>query len=698
MVRTRITAGAITSKQLEQVSKIARQYGNGSIHITSRQDLQIHDVTLQDTSTILNKLSNCGIYTKGGGGNSTRNVITCNGASWCPHRQFDVTPYAIAATELLLQDEQSFRLPRKYKIAFSGCTNDCADAWATDVGFVATTDNEKTFFKLYAGGGLGSSAQPGFLLENFLDKSKVFITIKAIRDLFLNMGDFKIRQKARLRFVAKKLGRQAFEQQFQKFLKKIPVSTYTIKHQSLFDLTGQILKNIPWPAVCQTEPGLYQINLRPQDGDMTSEQAERTAALCERYNIQITLTQHQGLSFSNIKGEYVIKFLISLDKIFKNWRKHLNQKQPLACRGSDTCKLGMCKSKHLSRAITQQLRQKGIFLPENFPIIKISGCPNSCANHLTAMIGLQGGARRHNGKILPYYKVFSNAEKGVKLAEYAGGIPARNIPVLVEKLAKALQDNTEDYNYHNILSKLIKQFDSIPDFSCNPILYFDFGESSEYSIKNRSAGECGMGIIDIIEADIDNAQIHLNNYYETQDDHTLFNAGLHAARALLITKGKNPSTNKDVLKLFLSHFITSGIFDPVHKQTIKSLINFTSSSTSILPDAYKIDLLIKETINVYKSMDSSFNFKRKKTGTINGAEAAEKSNNIDLRGVACPINFVKAKLALERLPHGSILNIYLDDGAPIENVPASFKAQGQQVTKIDTQFNGFNILQVKKIK
>ena len=189
MVRTRLGAGLVLPSQLQCVADLSQTYGNGILHVTTRQALQIHDVSIEDTPAVLEGLLEAGVCSRGGGGNTVRNMTCCARAGLCPQEHFDVTPHTIAVAEYLLQNRSSFNLPRKFKIVFSGCAEDCANASVADLGFFARCQGEQRGFAVYGAGGLGGSPNVAVLLEEFIKEDEVFAATEAMKRLFDKHGD-----------------------------------------------------------------------------------------------------------------------------------------------------------------------------------------------------------------------------------------------------------------------------------------------------------------------------------------------------------------------------------------------------------------------------------------------------------------------------------------------------------------------------
>jgi sulfite reductase (ferredoxin) len=225
MMRIRIPAGGITPVQMEKASELSKKYGNGVLHITTRQDVQLHWVKLKDTPEVMFELLKVGLTTKGGGGNTVRNITACYEAGICKSECFNVSPFAIALTEHLIKDPKSYTLPRKFKIAFSGCGDDCSNATVNDVGFIAA---ERSFngtneygFRVYVAGGMGAKSKVAEKLEDFIPLNDVGNTAEAIKRVFDKHGNRKNKHKARLRFLFDKIGHDEFVKLYKNELKEL---------------------------------------------------------------------------------------------------------------------------------------------------------------------------------------------------------------------------------------------------------------------------------------------------------------------------------------------------------------------------------------------------------------------------------------------------------------------------------------------
>ncbi len=445
MVRVRIGAGLVLPYQLERIAGLSKTYGNGVVHVTTRQDIQIHDVDIKDTPDILESLLEVGLSSRGGGGNTVRNVTACVRAGVCPKEQFDVAPYAIAVAEYFLQDRGSFALPRKYKIVFSGCSEDCALASVADLGFFAHVKEGRKGFSVYAAGGLGNNPAIAVKIEDFVEAKEIFDVAEAIKRLFDKYGDRSSRNKARLRYVLKRFGFEEFVKLYKENRKDVrdnglvgevpqirEIAVDKRKEQSSDEELTGFANVIP-----EKTAGRYSVRLRLNNGDISAENLVRVGEICGEFGDGVVRTSQlqdifiTGVSKENI--DKVNKTLKSIDIAISNSPK------VVSCTGAATCKLGLCRSRNLADEICDKLGKIKISWGEG-TVIRISGCPNSCSQHHIAQIGFQGRIKRVNGNLVPYYDVLlggRTAEGDAQLAQKAGTVAADEIPDLLAEAFKS---------------------------------------------------------------------------------------------------------------------------------------------------------------------------------------------------------------------------------------------------------------------
>ena len=327
MVRVRIGAGLVLPFQLERIAQLSKTYGSGIVHVTTRQDIQIHKVDISDTADVLEGLLEAGLSARGGGGNTVRNVTACPRAGVCPQEEFDVAPYAIACAEYLLQEASSFNLPRKYKIVFSGCPEDCAFASVADLGFFAHCRNGNKGFSVYAAGGLGSNPKTGIKIEDFISADEIFEVAEAIKRLFDEYGDRSNKHKARLRYVVARLGAEEFVRLYRKERDEIKGGGLSGKVPQIRDI-ATVCKMEAAPeqggknennAKPEKMPGRFTVRLRLKNGDIPADDLNKVGQIAEKFGQGvIRTTQLQDILISGVAQKDIDKVNSELEKLSVN--------------------------------------------------------------------------------------------------------------------------------------------------------------------------------------------------------------------------------------------------------------------------------------------------------------------------------------------------------------------------------------------
>ena len=712
MVRIRIGAGLVLPYQLERIALLSKTYGNGIVHVTTRQDIQIHEVKIEDTPDVLEGLLEVGLSARGGGGNTVRNVAACPRAGVCPNEEFDVAPYAIATAEYLLQDRASFNLPRKYKIAFSGCSADCALSSVADLGFFAHQKDGVKGFSVYAGGGLGPNPAVAVKIEEFISDSEVLEVAEATRRLFDKYGDRSNRNKARLRYVLRRTGQEEFVKLYKNEraeLSKIglkgqipKVRDITYKSNKLADSSTQVANQYAGRSNVLPEKteGLFTAKINLILGDINADDLSKIGQIAKKFGDGIVRTSQlqdiliTGIPQGNIDDANNALNELGFDVVADNGPK------VVACTGAATCKLGLCLSRGLANAITEKITSMEVLPEFNGDVIRISGCSNSCGHHYIAALGFQGKAKRVKGKLMPCYDVLVGAkmaEGKTQLAKKIGTVPAKRIPELV---TKALKNGTVEAEQ---VKNIIDSFGDFAGQSFPDEYYHDYGSNEAFSLAGRGPGECGAGVMDVIKFDIDEAKYAIKLACKSQEaeekSQVLYKAIVAATRALLFVFGQEPKKDREVFALFAKHLIEPGWVKPEAQQIIDQAIDFRMDDKVMAEDALQqIENLTERVEELFLSLDANLKFKIETAvaKTANIDKTKTQNHMIDLRGVQCPLNFVKAKLELEKIAVGQILEILLDDGGPIRNVPESFVDQGQEVVEIKNKDDHCSVKVLRK--
>lgn len=680
MIRVRGAAGVFLPHQARLIADLSEMYGNGIVHVTTRQDLQIHGVRIEDTPAILERLLEFGLTSRGGGGNTVRNISACPLAGVCEEEVFDVTPYAIALTHYLIRERGNFNLPRKFKASFSGCGKDCGLASVADLGFFAHKRDGNRGFAVYAGGGMGAHSALALRIEEFVPDENIFEVAEAVKRLFDKRGDRANRNKARLRFVVQRLGRDQFIKEYRKELEQVR------QEQIQFPKIDKSTDNV----------GLTAIPVYLSLGDIPAHHLQALAEMLSNLKCgTIRATQEQCLHLRVPKSQ-VDETVAALREIDERFQQ-AGGVRCVACAGASTCKLGLCLSKGLAAALETEL--ENMALPCDV-VIRISGCPNSCGHHPISPLGLYGSATRIRGRLVPFYTIMAGghlAEGEAVLAEPIARVPAKAVPAMLREFwAAAAVNLREAESLHELMERwgsdylrqLAEQYQNVPLYEDQPEFYRDFGSSVDFSLAGRGPGECGAGVTDVIMLDIDDARRSI-------EQNRLYDAVVAASRALLVTKGLELKKDREVFAAFSEHFIEPGWVERQTQSLLDAAMDFKLGDRDGLEDLREhVKALVSRVDELFLSLDSNLNFRVERIEESEEVEAAdnpEPAFELDLRGVACPMNFVHAKLRLEEIDIGQVLEILLDNGEPVRNVPASFAEQGQEVLSVADEHGHYRV-------
>lgn len=728
MMRVRIPGGGITPFQLKELARLAQEYKT-KLHLTTRQDIQLQNVELDCLVPLYRELYRAGLTCKGGGGNTVRNITACPEAGICPDELFDTLPYAIGLTEYFIQFPSSYNLPRKFKIAFSGCSKDCALATVNDLGFIAKSQNGEIGFSVYIAGGMGNQPRVAEHLFNFVPASEIGYVAEAAKRLFDKHGDRKNKNRARLRFVIEKLGPEVFRQFYNQELEKvkeegpIELDLREVKEERSNQprpsedeerLPGNDDKYSKWKKEQvrkQKQDGFYMVRIPVPLGDIEPEKLEGVADLVEKIGgSSLHLNQTQDLLVPWMREEDLSSLYNGLKELDLA-DSYSNINYLVCCKGAATCKLGLCLSQGLAGALAEALDEAGIYLSDLSDLnFRINGCPNACGQHPVGTIGLHGGARRIGGRLAPHYNVLVGGfvEEGkTKLARPLGYVPAKNIPQLIRDFLKIYLERRSpslgflefvEQGGEEILKDLLEKYQTVPPYEESPEFYFDWSSNEEFSLAGRGPGECGAGVLDMIEADLQEASAAYDRYQKTETVSELYKTVVHLSKSLLVTRGLDPRDDWEAFQQFRDNFIESGWVSRKYQEVLEAARAYQEEGKAEgLPHSQALILSLVERIRaLYESMDSNLQFQIElEEKQVEKGLAEEKPEAkvflLDLRGTPCPINFVKTKLKLDELEQGEILEVLLDEGEPIQNVPRSVRDDGHKILKVEQEGEFFRV-------
>ncbi|MCM8811347.1 MAG: sulfurtransferase TusA family protein [Candidatus Omnitrophica bacterium] len=713
MSRLRIPSGILTPQQLKAIGEAAEKFANGKLHITTRQDIQIHNVPFEDSIKIIEYLKDYNISPRGGGGNTVRNITGCYLSGICPYEKVEVYKIVWGLTEYLLSLDESLNLPRKFKISFSGCQKDCCFAGVNDVGFVGIDG----YFKVLCGGGMGAKSAVGKVIEEKIEIEEVGYVVKSIINVFNKYGDRKNRHQNRLRFLIQNLSWEKFIELYKEELKKLKDTEYiNLRLENGLPLLPEIYDGyligcsedkvynmfLKYNTGKQKQKGYYYAQIRVPLGEVNAQQLINLSEIgSEIPYVIFRTTQRQNIVVSNIPYNKMFYVYEKIKSIFNDFLYPETVLDVVSCKAATTCNLGICNAIDMAKEIVKELGSKidldTIDKLKNIKI-NINGCPNACGQHPIGTISFSGLARKVYNRTVPFYKIYIGGKidaENTKLAEEIGVVPARVVPELILEFLLNFKCDFE------ILRQLIKKYSYVPPYEEDKSYYFDWGKDTEFSLEGLSQGECGAGVLDMIESDIESARQSLIKAKDKNFDISeIKNALVYAARALLIVKGVDPKDEKHAILSFVEKFVKTGICEIRFENIIEFYDNLVLGKIQ-KEDAYKFTTeFYNEIKNIYSSMDSNFNFPTKIVEQQEKKTTLSDQTSItiyDLRNTPCPINYVKVKLKLEELKIGDILEVYLDDGEPIKNVPQSLKNDGQEIINIEKVDNFYKVFVKKKV-
>ncbi|MBI5135947.1 MAG: sulfurtransferase TusA family protein [Nitrospirae bacterium] len=728
MLRLKLPFGRVDADQLDAIADMGDRYGQGPAHVTTRQDFQFHYVQLEAAPSVFRDLAAAGITTREACGNTVRNVTACHFAGVCTQEIFDVRPYAEAIYGFFLRHPLTQNMPRKFKIALSGCETDCAHTAIHDIGLVPAARNGAYGFRMVVGGGLGSAPRIAHRFEEFVAVADLLPSCEALVRLFDLYGNRKQRARARMKFLVERLGDAEFRRRYEDERAKViaegtaypalpaPAPNPNVVMWDVRVPAGSAYQR--WLATNVTAErgqGLASVQLTLPLGDLTTDQLRHLARLTRAYSQagEMRLTVQQNIVFISVRQAELAALYGELGAIGLGAGSAQRLADVMSCPGAESCNLALTQSRGMGRLIGGHIAQH----PERYDDaggarVKVSGCPNSCGHHHIASIGFHGTAKKNKGHMAPFYEVHLGGHadgQGTVIANPTLRVPAQNGPKVVDALLDHYRANRvhgESFDGFvervgkDALKALLDPLTQIPSYEEDPSFYRDLGEEVEFALEDMGPGECAGGVLDLIEVGLKEARQGIavaqsarnaGNWRQAaeQADAAVFSA----AQALLVTEGEEVELVPEAAAKFTERFIATGLFPPTCATLFFSLGRHLDSPEAAvrkhLVEAEGFVLLCEEG---YHSMGNDLRL-TKPVGAPDAAPAQAAPAQaapgkgpdavLDLKGVACPMNYVKTKLKLEMMATGSVLEVLLDDGAPIHNVPKSVANDGHQVVSID---------------
>ena len=582
MQRIKIPFGGLNAQQMDVLADVAEEYSDAICHITTRQDVQLHYVHIEDTPDLMRRLAAVGVTTREACGNTVRNVTACSIAGICRCEAFDTTPYAKAMAYHLLGHPDTQDMGRKFKVAFSGCkTSSCGLTNIHDLGFIAKTWQSQGVtrrgFEVTIGGGLGAVPYDAQLFEATVPEEEILPLAQATCRVFARLGEKRNRGRARLKFLIEKIGLDEFRRlvlEERKVLRPDPrwtdylkdVERYheaPVKPAANLDAANIDPQMEAWRATNvyqQRQAGYVVATITLPLGDITSWQLRELAEVARRYvgdNIRTTVEQNlilRWVSEADLPALYAE--LKRLDLALGGAGKI---EDVVSCPGTDTCKLGIAASRGLAAELHEQYverQKKGAIDPAVRDLhIKMSGCFNSCGQHHLADIGFYGVSRKVGGATVPHFRVLMGGEWENNGATYGltiGAVPSKRIPEFIDHVTQRyLSGRQPGERFKDFvgrigkkaLKEMVDAFSAVPPYALDRTLYSDWRDPREFTISDITTGECAGEVVPQIEFDLQaaeqrnfEAQIHLEQHEIQKADEAAYQSMLIAAKGLVRTQ------------------------------------------------------------------------------------------------------------------------------------------------------------------
>jgi sulfite reductase (NADPH) hemoprotein beta-component len=466
MLRVKIPQGVLAAPQVERLADVADDYSRGFGHVTTRQNVQFHFVPLARVPEAMERLGEVGLTMREACGGTVRNVTACALAGVCNGAAFDVTPYGQAVTRHFLRNPICQALPRKFKIALSGCGDDCAQGAINDVAILARVRNSERGFEIRVGGGLSTSPEDAHPLEDFVPADRLLPVLEAVVRVFDRTGNRQNKSRARLKYVIRKIGMDGFRKEYEAELAKIDADgrgsiaidvAHEVRPDAVLRLRAPVRQDAAedgfqrfYASNClkQRQAGYYAVIARLDRGDITSAQLRGVAKLARQFSDgTVRLTNEQNLVFRFIAEASLTALHAELVALGLGRFGARTIHDVTSCPGVDTCNLAVTRSRELTSAVQNALSAAtgaaadAVKASESLDI-KISGCPNSCGQHHVAALGFHGTMRRVGGQTVPEYQLHLGggiAREGATFGRQIVKLPARRVPDAVIRLLELYQ-------------------------------------------------------------------------------------------------------------------------------------------------------------------------------------------------------------------------------------------------------------------
>ena len=637
MIRIKLPFGKVTSEQLLRISKVSDEYSTGRLHITTRQDIQIHYVSLDKTPQLWADLEKDDITLREACGNTVRNITASETAGIDTEELFDVSPYAHAMFQFFLRNPVCQEMGRKFKISFSSSDKDTALSYLHDLGFIPKIINGEKGFKVMLGGGLGSQPHHAELLSEFIPANQIIPTTEGVLRIFDRLGERAKRLKARMKFLIKDIGRDEFLRLVEDEKKALAYQTVEIDTADFDTPIAEPLLVAPkvviedaaafeaWKesnVIQQKQAGYVAIGIKIVLGDFYTDKARLLAELIKNYAAnELRFTLRQDILVRNVKEENLAFFYQELFKLDFVTLGYNTISDITACPGTDTCNLGIASSTGIAVELERVLNAEYPQYANNQEItIKISGCMNACGQHNMAEIGFQGMSINSGKLVAPALQVLLG---GGNLGNGTGRFSDKVIKIPSRRGPDALRFILNDFEYNANGLSFLDYYDAKGEKYFYEFLkpladltnltqadFVDWGNADNY-VKAVGVGECAGVVIDLVATLLLEAKDKLTFAQEAFDDkkwsdaiYLAYAGFVNGAKAILLAENQKTNHHAGIIDLFDTVFIetekielSSSLKDLVYQ------INKNEPSEAFAKQYIQEAILFFQTIETYRDKD-----------------------------------------------------------------------------------------------
>ena len=700
MIRVKLPGGALNAEQMIAIADILDDYAQHEVvHITTRQDIQVHYVPVKDTAAAMRRLGEAGLTTREACGNTVRNITACPLSGMCAREHTDITHHMEAAVARFLRHPLTQHLPRKFKMSFSGCETDCAQGLMHDLGVIAVNNNGRFGFKIVAGGGLGHKPHHAITVEEFIEEKELLPCIEALLALHNRYSDRKRRAKARIKFLVDKFGAEGFVEKYREELARTRTAyegqPYPQGQWAAGATTGETPEaGAPRRVIPQKQPGLNVFPITTPIGDINSPQLRGIAALMEKLGLEeIRATQDQKLMLINVPSAQIDAVRSAINAL--GLSEPTTGDNVVACPGTSTCRLGITSSKTIGTKLNGGVHDLRI---------RASGCHNGCAQPETGDIGIYGEGKRLHGKLIPHYQTYfgGDGRGNGGLAVKGPTVPAARIESAVKRVqdtyAETRQNGESFFHWtrrqaSGYFNTLLADLCAVAENEMASVAR-DHGEADSFKVLQLGGGECAGAAQELVSSNFAEAA-HERSYrvafglqrkYEEASEcaeqtlrlvgqSLLFLAGqkavndLNEIAATIRATLPQSADLADQLAQFSAELKTQR-----DETDVDSFAKFSRAMDEWMVAAAETCQTIDRQLDLSASLPANIATAKKSSAAV-----------IDLTGYGCPLHYIKARNELRKFKGGEEVDFLFVSGDPSLQVRSSLKSDGHEILSFEEQ-------------